>query len=289
MIRMIDMARSPRICAPDSVYHVMARGNGGQPIVARRADWKRLLDVIARVKASSDFKLYAYCLMTNHFHALIRVGVDPLAHFMQRIQTAWAIRFNLAGERRGHVFQGRFKSKWCKDDTNYCRWLLRYIHVNPVNAGIVERPQDWPWSSYRQFLGLESGIADIDWPLSLFDKGLPSFVDFVMQGIGDGTLPEEMEDGKVAGGAYEPESRGPAEPARLEALAERTARESGIDAAALFGPGRARSVCAARRRLVVRAIACGYRGSELARRFGVTTTAISRMLHAKDVLADSRK
>src|SRR6185295_391064 len=103
----------------------MARGNGGQDIISGPDDWKRLLDVIAKVKASSDFKLYAYCLMTNHFHALIKVGTDPLPHFMQRIQTAWAIRFNLAGRRHGHVFQGRFKSKTCREDTEYCRWLLR--------------------------------------------------------------------------------------------------------------------------------------------------------------------
>ena len=264
---------------PNCVYHVMARGNGGQAIVRDDGEFFRLLDVIGKVKASSDFDLYAYCLMTNHFHALIRVNADPIEHFMQRIQTAWAVRFNLTRDRHGHVFQGRFKSKSCGDDTDYCRWLLRYIHVNPVNAGIVKRPEHWLWSSYRQYLGLSDGIADIDWPLSLFDGGMRTFRPFVLQGIGELREPSSMEDSRAPNEVPDIDrSDDRADRASVRELADGIAAECGISVQALLGPSRSRSISAARRLLVRRALSRGYRGSELARDLRLSMAAISRML-----------
>lgn len=259
----------------------MARGNGGQDIVTRSGDWRRLLEVVARVKKTSDFKLYAYCLMTNHFHVLVGVAGDPLSHFMHRIQTTWAKRFNIARKRRGHVFQDRFKSKPCGDDTDYCRWLLRYIHVNPVNAGMVPRPEDWEWSSYRQFLGYAEGIADTAWPLSLFGEDRSSFSEFVLQGIGEPDRPFQLEDSRTV---QSPAAEGlaqPAEPAPLAALLREAAAAARVSIDALVRRGRSRSVTSARRRLAARAVSAGYRATEIARLLCVSPSAVSQMIRAE--------
>ena len=273
---MIYMPRSPRFHDPGAVYHVMARGNGGQAIVNGAAEYARLLSVFARVRESSDFNLYAYCVMPNHFHALIRVNTDPLSNFMHRIQSSWAKRFNLTHNRQGHVFQQRFKSKHCRDDTNYCRWLLRYIHVNPVNAGLTKRPEEWPWSSYRQFLSAGPGIAEIEWPLSLFDGEVSSFSRFVLQGIGELTEPEVMDDSTAECAVETVSFR--SDKANFEALARTVANRSGIELDSILSGYRGLRVSAARRELAVRAIRAGMRPHEVALRLFVTRAAVSKML-----------
>ncbi|MBI3550798.1 MAG: transposase [Elusimicrobia bacterium] len=263
-----------------SIHHVMARGNGGQEIIARPEHWRRLRDLIAKIKSSSDFKLYAFCLMPNHLHMLIRVLNDPLSHFMQRIQTAWAMRFNRDTDRRGHVFQGRFKSKDCTDDTEYCRWLLRYIHLNPVKAGLVARPEEWAWSSYRQFIGRERGMSDIKWPLSLFaPRAVPKFEEFVLQGIGDPREPEEMQDGRIETDILlSGDEWTPAPPSGFEELAGVVAAEAGISLEMLYGPARARAISAARRELALRAVAFGFRAAFIAQRLKLSKAAVTYML-----------
>ncbi|MEK7656970.1 MAG: transposase, partial [Elusimicrobiota bacterium] len=134
----------------------MSRGNGGQAIIADPNDLDGLRAVIAKVKRTADFHLYSYCLMNNHVHFLIQVGTVPISRVMQRILATWSIRFNLKYHRSGHVFQGRFKSLPCDNDA-YFRWLLRYININPVKAGLVKHPEDWVWSSYAEFMDPTEG------------------------------------------------------------------------------------------------------------------------------------
>jgi REP element-mobilizing transposase RayT len=266
-----------------AVYHVMARGNGGQNIVSGHNDWKGLFDVFAAVKRTSDFRLYAYCLMGNHFHALVRVMTDPLSHFMHRIQTTWAKRFNLRHERKGHVFQQRFKSKYCGNDTEYCRWLLRYIHYNPVKDGLTNRPENWEWSSYRQYLGQRSGIADIEWPLSLFGGNVPMFEDFVLQGAHDPRELREMEDSRVSySGPIMPfDEIAPVGRLDLDEIAHAVAAESGVSIEALLGSGRLRTISTARRLLALRAISAGHQTAAIAQKLSLDPSAISHMLGAR--------
>lgn len=142
----------------------MPRGNGGQPLLTRPGDWSELTKIIGDVKLTSDFRLYAYCLMSNHVHLLLRVGAVPLSKVMQRPKTRWSKRFNIERRRQGHVFQGRFLARDCDDDT-YFKWLLRYIHLDPVKARLAMRPEDWPWSSYRAYVGMDdAGLTDTAWP-----------------------------------------------------------------------------------------------------------------------------
>ena len=260
----------------------MSRGNGGQAIVTKSDDWDKLRDVIATVKRTSDFHLYAYCLMSNHVHFLIQVGAAPLSRIMQRILTTWSKRFNIERRRMGHVFQGRFKSLPCEED-GYFQWLLRYIHLNPVRAGLVKRPEDWAWSSYREYLEPREGtLADTGWPLSLFgsekDSGVESFRRFVLLGLDEETDPVPLSDSRAPIAAIERPSAGlDARPA-IESLAAQAAQEARIDPAAVLGRCRVRQVCGARRLFVARAVAGGYGVAELARALGISTSAVSRML-----------
>lgn len=269
----------------------MARGNGGQPLLTLPGDWLELLEVLRFVKGTSDFSLYAFCLMTNHFHLLIEIGADSLSHVMHRIQTTWAKRFNIARKRRGHVFQDRFKSRLCETD-EYLMWLLRYIHMNPVRAKLVSAPEDWPWSSFRQYLGLENGIADTAWPLSLFgaegEGAIAAFRSFVHAGSNDEKEPLELSDSRPVPEGTERRSAETTEPQSFEAISHDIASRAGLDSAAILGSSRARPLCEARKLIVRRALAAGIRATDLARRLGVSPTAVSKLARRKGESAGSK-
>ena len=95
-------------------------------------------------------EIIAYCLMTNHFHLALKVGAVTLSAIMQRLLTSYVSWFNRKHARTGHLFEARYQAKLCRDDA-YLRNVIRYIHYNPVKAGLVKDPRDWPWSSARDF------------------------------------------------------------------------------------------------------------------------------------------
>ena len=132
------------------MYHVMARGVNRGIIFADDDDRRAFLQILRAVLADSGAAVIAYCLMTNHFHAAIKVGSTPLSMIMQRLLTAYATRFNRKQNREGHLFQARHEAKLITDEA-YLRNVLCYIHHNPVEAGMVANAQDWPWSSAKDF------------------------------------------------------------------------------------------------------------------------------------------
>jgi REP element-mobilizing transposase RayT len=243
-----------------------------------------LRGLIAEIARSCDVRIYAYCLMTNHFHLLVEVGGVSLSKFMQRLQTAWSKRFNIRRGRWGHVIQDRFKSRLCDSDA-YFKWLLRYIHRNPVKARMVTAPGDWPWSSYGEYAGTSGkGICEVDWPLSLFATDAMSateaFLTFVAAGADDDSPPPKLFDSH----------RQPLKPLRprspesavgrpaLEELVGQAAVSARVAAAGIKGGSRVRTVCAARRALVTRAFLVGYSLTEIAKACGITVQAASRLL-----------
>ena len=131
------MARPLRLQYPGAVYHVMARGHERSPIYRDDEDRLSFLADLARVVQETRFVVHAYCLMTNHFHLLLRVKDIPLSKFMRRLLTGYAVTFNLRHNRSGHLFQNRYKSIVC-DEEEYLLELVRYIHLNPLRAGVVE-------------------------------------------------------------------------------------------------------------------------------------------------------
>jgi putative transposase len=141
------MARRLRIQYPSAIYHVRARGNARQDIVGDDDDRRRLLAALEQAVRRSGWVLYAFVFMTNHLHLVLKTPRANLATgmhlFLSSYATCWARRHRAGG----HLFQSRYRNELVEDET-YIWALTRYIHLNPVRAGIVQRPEQWPWSSY---------------------------------------------------------------------------------------------------------------------------------------------
>jgi putative transposase len=140
------MARRLRIQYPDAIYHVMARGNGRQDIVADDADRGRLVACLERAVRRSGWVLYAFVVLTNHLHLVLRTPRPNLAKGMQLFLSSYANGWARRHRRSGHLFQGRYRTELVEDET-YLWVLTRYIHLNPVRAGLAAKPDAWRWSS----------------------------------------------------------------------------------------------------------------------------------------------
>ncbi len=158
--------RKPRLEIQGGLYHIITRGNNRQLIFGSDDDYRKLLLQLAHQKARLPFYLYAYCLMPNHIHLLIERQDDSISRVMQRLLTAYSQYHNRKHRKSGHLLQGRYKAILCQSD-QYLAELVRYIHLNPVRAKMVRRPQDFPYSSHRAYLGLDEAwlVDDLhrDW------------------------------------------------------------------------------------------------------------------------------
>ena len=157
------MARRPREEVAGGTYHVTARGNNGAEIFRDDYDRIYLLGLLSHAAAELDWRCFAYCLMSNHYHVLVRTPRLNLSSGMRLIQTRHARRFNSRHGRRGHLFGDRFHSRRVEEDSHLLA-AASYIVLNPVRAGLVERPDDWRWSSYRATAGLDDapGLLDVE-------------------------------------------------------------------------------------------------------------------------------
>jgi len=161
---MISMGRKQRIHFPGAVYHVFTRGVDRRPIFIDDEDRRSFLERLRRVASDAGAQIIAYCLMGNHFHLAIKVGVVPLSMIMQRVLSGYCMHFNLRHERTGHLFEARHHANICLDD-RYMLGLINYIHMNPVRAGLVPSPGGWPWSSWVPGASVDEGFENFDpWP-----------------------------------------------------------------------------------------------------------------------------
>ena len=138
--------RTARTTGESNIYHVVTRGTGQQMIFETNADRRRYLDTLHELLAETGGELLAWCLMENHVHLLIRQPIDRLSTTMRRLDSGYALYFNMAHGRSGHLFQGRFLSEPVETD-EYLKTVVRYIHQNPVKAGMTAGCS-YPWSSY---------------------------------------------------------------------------------------------------------------------------------------------
>jgi REP element-mobilizing transposase RayT len=164
------MPRQRRAYSSTQIYHIMVRGNAGRDIFLDDDDKKQFLRILSRKKRQTEFKLYAFCLMKNHFHLSLKEGHENISIIMKRINTTYAVYFNKKYQLAGHLFQNRFKSENVEDDA-YLISLIRYIHQNPVKAGIVLSPEEYPWSSCLYYFFPEKNIyklIDIEDILKIF-------------------------------------------------------------------------------------------------------------------------
>ena len=154
------MARKRRLHYKGALYHVICRGNNREVVFKEDQDKFEYLNLIKKYKERHDFKLYAYCIMDNHVHMLIEVKDVPLSRIMQGIQQSYTQRYNIRHNRVGHVFEQRYKGILC-DKEGYLFQLIRYIHYNPVKAGL-EQGIHYKWSSHSHYLDYRSSRALID-------------------------------------------------------------------------------------------------------------------------------
>jgi putative transposase len=150
------MARLPRLALPGFAHHVIQRGNNRQAIFASGGDYQTLLDLLEENARKFNVAIHAYVLMSNHFHLLVTPQTqDGLAQMMQALGRRYVRHFNDSQQRSGTLWEGRYKSALIQSE-RYLLACLAYIDLNPVRAGLVATPGDYPWSSYGHYTGLRT-------------------------------------------------------------------------------------------------------------------------------------
>ncbi len=150
------MARPLRIQYPGAFYHITSRGNEQKEIFKSKRDREKFLLYLESATERYKAAIHAYCLMNNHYHLLMETPGGNLSEIMRHINGAYTTYFNFKRNRSGHLMQGRYKAILIEGDA-YAKELSRYIHLNPVRAGAITRPQDYPWSSYQYYSGAKEG------------------------------------------------------------------------------------------------------------------------------------
>lgn len=165
------MARNPRIEYEGAFYHVITRGNQRQKIFKDKYDFIRYLEILSNYKNQYRYFLYAYVLINNHVHLLIETREIPLSKILQGINQSYTMYFNRKYKTVGHLFQGRYKAILCDKD-EYLLSLVKYIHLNPIRARIVKRPDEYQWSSHHSYVKKADGkdIVDTDQVLRMFSE-----------------------------------------------------------------------------------------------------------------------
>ena len=165
------MARPLRIEYPGAFYHITARGNEQKDIFRDDKDRQRFLSYIETASGRYKAVIHVYCLMSNHYHLLLSTPEGNLAQIMRHINGGYTTWFNKRHNRFGHLFQGRYKAILVDADV-YAGELSRYIHLNPVRAGMVRQPDQYKWSSYAAYSGKTSAPRWLttDWLLQYFGK-----------------------------------------------------------------------------------------------------------------------
>src|SRR6476659_5606783 len=149
------MPRSLRIHVPGGFYHVTLRGNHQQNIFFRDCDRGLLNTIVARALEKFATRLHAYCWMSNHLHLLLQVGAEPLGRSMRQIAAEFARAMQSKLQTTGHFFERRYHATLIDVDS-YLLEVVRYIHRNPIEAGITADPAAYPWSSHHEYSGVRA-------------------------------------------------------------------------------------------------------------------------------------
>ena len=166
------MPRNARELSKSGIYHIMLRGTNRQEIYHDDEDNDKFLKILSWNKKKCGFYIYGWCLMGNHVHLLFREGKEDISTTMKRIGVSYAWYYNRKYNTTGHLFQDRYRSENV-DYNGYLISLIRYIHFNPVKAGLATRPGEWKWSSYRIYKNIdqdEYGLLDRDFVQDIFSE-----------------------------------------------------------------------------------------------------------------------
>jgi putative transposase len=290
------MARKPRIHYPGAMYHVMLRGNAGQAVFHSDDEYRHFEKILAQGLARHAIALHAYCWMKNHVHMALQVQEEPLSKLMQNLSQRYTHWFNKRHDRAGHLFQGRYKAVLVDRDA-YLRELVRYIHLNPVRAGIAADPLGYPLSSHAAYAGKSRppGWLSIDQGLAQFGRTEPdaraAYLHFMGQTPAEDLLDQlrhgSSTEGRILGNEtfikaalrYQDE---PAQtPVAIEALVDAVARVCGVSPREMTSASRARAMAEARAIAALIGVdRCGHRLSDFARYFNRDTPAMSKQVKA---------
>ena len=196
------MPRNSRIDAPDALHHLIGRGIARKKIFLGDSDREDFLDRLGDVLTETKTSCYAWALIPNHFHLLLRTGTAPLSSIMRRLLTGYAVGYNLRHRRYGHLFQNRYKSILCEEEP-YLLDLVRYIHLNPLRAGLVERYEEvcrYPYGGQSVILGhWKRQWQETDYVLGMFAEkrstAMRRYRQFVEEGIEQGKRPDLIGGG----------------------------------------------------------------------------------------------
>jgi len=197
-----DMPRESRLDIPGLLQHVIVRGIERRKIFFSDIDRMMFLNRFSSLLEETGTDCYAWALIPNHFHLLLRPNNLPLSNFMRRLLTGYAVNFNLRHRRVGHVFQNRYKSIVCEEDA-YLLELIRYIHLNPLRAKIVTTLDDlntYPWSGHAIVMGNRKLVGHNVKEVLLFfgqriNAARNNYLQFVEEGIVAGSRPELVGGG----------------------------------------------------------------------------------------------
>jgi REP element-mobilizing transposase RayT len=189
----MKLPRNARSISKSGVYHVMLRGINRQAIFEDEEDIYRLLETIERYKEICKYEVYAYCIMSNHVHLLMKETEEAISNAIKRISGSYVFWYNKKYERCGHLFQERYKSE-AVDNDEYFLTVLRYIHQNPIKAEIVKDIKVYKWSSYNEYIN-EAVVINKDFVLEMFSsdkkKAIEMFSKFNCQKNNDMCLEDE--------------------------------------------------------------------------------------------------
>jgi REP element-mobilizing transposase RayT len=198
------MPRQSRLDTPGALHHIIARGNERRKIFEDKRDCKEFLIRLGDILSGTETICYAWAIIPNHFHLFLRTGSFPVSTIMRRLLTGYAIYFNRRHRRYGHLFQNRYKSILCQEDP-YFQELVRYIHLNPLRAKLVNgigALDKYPYSGHRALMGMvKNEWQDTEYVLGWFGKGIKQgrsrYHDFMKEGVSMGKRPELTGGGLV--------------------------------------------------------------------------------------------
>jgi len=198
------MPRQARIDAPNALHHIIVRGIERREIFLDDDDRKSFLERLESVLVETSTPCYAWALLPNHFHLLLRTGAHSIATVMRRLLTGHATTFNRRHQRHGHLFQNRYKSILCQEDP-YLLELLRYIHLNPLRADLVKDLKEldsYPYAGHSVILNKrKNDWQDIKYILALFDSKMAAarkqYRAYVEEGVGQGRRPDLIGGGLI--------------------------------------------------------------------------------------------
>lgn len=194
------MSRPLRIEYPGAWYHVMNRGAARQEIFYDASDCHLFFELLAEIHQKYGIEVHAYCLMSNHYHLFLRTPLPNLSKAMRHLNGVFTQKHNRRNNQDGAIFRGRYKSILI-DSENYMLILNRYIHLNPVMAGMVERPENYKWSSYNAYILNENkpNWLYCDKTLSYFDshKKIQDYKNFVLSDM-DSEITDFLNGKKIS-------------------------------------------------------------------------------------------